>query len=699
MDHNSTETLSSDSGDGTSSDGAQMTLEEYWNDVREYVRQNLNSTNTHLFSFLVLLNTYIPGSFLLMSECQKILGPPDPIHGSPPFEERMVPFINFINTSSPNPDHICIEPLFTNIVLKLLTDLGISRSKIVKRFMDLLCRDEAQPTTVQFIKDLLTKREMGENGQEKFSRFVEDICEQENFHNAISVLKTASDIMRQNHIYPQTLSRFYYIKRGIVDYARAETWAKTAISRAPNNCYVADTLGQVCKNRLLRTANQQEEILDMAREALTVYKDVGTKADNEVGPEMIDSADIVNISNTFNNRGLFGFLQVAKIAFEKLQRINRDPRQTHLHMLEMEVEAKFGFFEWYLGYSKPDETTLEPHYFWKDVALCYKHYTRKDAADSTSFPGLLERLNHGLFTSMGRRAGFTEAQETTADLEAICDDLRTTYEADVGDVEAAGRYILSNIILSNKMHNSPRLTPVNELQTVLSGFLGTEVGRRRPEFYLLVLLLFWPEEHPHLVEEEDEEVEQPATEDNGSDNETWEDEDRNEEQESEGEPAQLSLDVMIDLQQHITFMEKAFERVGYAKYLRGRYLVPLFFLGKGSGLSKWIHKSRLDAIVERTVDAELADSQHNRTKKKWNRINDLWSKGIVWQVPEIQDILLPVRTELTPPQETGQQMSVFLGGIWVPTKFESYASAQSRFYLGLTIQGPVVFGGVGNVQM
>ncbi|XP_060887626.1 sterile alpha motif domain-containing protein 9-like [Labrus mixtus] len=698
MDHHSTETLTSDSGDETSSDGEQMTLEEA-DKVRDYVRENPNSPNTQLFSFLVLLNTYVPGSFLLMSECQQILGPPDPIHGGPPFEERMEPFISFINISSPNPDRMChIKPLLTTEALQLLTDSGISRSNIVKKFMDLLCRDEAQPTTVEFIKDLLTKREMGENGKEKFSPLVLDICEQENSYNAISVLKTASNIMTQNHIYPQTLSRFYYIKRGIYD--RAETWAKIAISRAQNNSHVADTLGQVYKNRLLRTANQLEEILDMAREALTVFKDVGTKADNEEGTEMIDSAGSVNISKTFNDRGLFGFLQVANIAFEKLQKINRDPRWTHLHNLEMEVEAKFGFFEWYLGYSKPDETTSEPPYFWKDVALCYKHYTRKDAAHSTSFPGLLERLNHGLFTSMGRRAGFLEAQETTSDLEAICDDLKTTHETDVGDVEAAGRYILSNIILSNKKHNSSKLTPVNELKTVLFGFLDTEVGRRSPEFYLLVLLLFWPEEHPQLVEEEDEEVKQPATEDNGSENETWEDEDRNEQQESEGEPAQLSLDVIgPDLQQHITFMEKAFERDGYAKYLRGRYLVPLFFLGKGSGLSKWIHKSRLDAIVERQVDAELADSRHNRTKEKWNRINDLWSKGNVWQVPEIQDILLPVRTELTPPQETGQQMSVFLRGIWVTTEFESHASAHRRSYLGLTIQGPVVLGEGGDVQM
>ncbi|KAK5893314.1 hypothetical protein CgunFtcFv8_006198 [Champsocephalus gunnari] len=179
-------------------------------------------------------------------------------------------------------------------------------------------------------------------------------------------------------------------------------------------------------------------------------------------------------------------------------------------------------------------------------------------------------------------------------------------------------YILSNINLSNKMHNSPQLTPVKELQAIIDRFLDTEKRCRSPEFYLLVLLLFWSDGQSLAVQdEEDEEDEQQSTEDDLLEDTTWEDEASDDDQETREELGQLSLDRLLDpdLQEYVTLMEQAFETTKYAKYLRGRYLLPLFFLGKGSGLRKWIHKSKLDAIVEEKVHAELADVQGRERKR------------------------------------------------------------------------------------
>lgn len=703
MEHNSAETVVPDSRDeifvvgGEVFEAGNRHLDE---NVSQYVQQNKKSPNTQLFSFLALLNAYIPDAFLLMSECQKILGPPDPIHGGPPFEERMESFTVLINTSSSSPERVrMIHPVLAEKAVELLADLGISRSATMKKFIFSFCESQLQPHILQFIKDLLTKREQGEKGKKKFSGLIEDIEVKENFHNAVSVLKKASSKLRQNPIFPQTISRLYYIRGGPNKYRRAEEWATKAIERAQNNSYVADTLGQVYKNRLMREARRREDVINMAKEAFRAFRDVETKADREEGPEMTDAAGVVSISISYNNRGRFGFIQVAKITFEKLNKVGIYPSRHFIQNLKMKVEDKFDFFEWYLNYSKPDMTSLEPAYFWKDVVLCYELYTTKTASGSTSFPGLLDRLNHGLFTSKGRRAGFEEFKETVSDLEVVRDDLKTTYEANVDDVKAAERYILSNVILCNKMHNSTQLTPVDELKAVIHRFLDTEVGRRSPEFYLLALLLFWPEREPQVGQEDDdddEEEEQQATEDDGSEDKTWEDEDSNEEQETKEEPEQLPLDLMFDpdLQQYVTFMEKAFERTKYAKYLRGRYLLPLFFLGKGSGLSKWIHKSRLDEIVEAQVDVELVDDQDQRTAKKWARINEMWIEGDVWRVPEIRDMLLPVQVEQCNPQGyEAKEVFVYAGGKKIVAKVEPNALVLSPvlFYLGFTIQGPVVF--------
>lgn len=627
--------------------------------------------NTQLFSFLALLNAYIPESHLLMSECQQVLGPLDPIHGGPPFKERMEPFTAFINTSQQN-IQICItNSLTAQRVVEVLADLRITRSSTVKRLIHSLCADQVRPDLITYIKDLLTKREMGEHGrQDKFSRLIKDILHQENdFYHAVSVLKTASQKFRQNPYLPQTLSRLYLYKNqhNTPDSKqKAEYWAKAAIKRAPNNSYMADSLGQIYKSRLCNS-RQANNVKYNAKKAFKAFKDVEEKAEREEGPEMRDTAGVVGISKSFNNRGLFGFIQVAKIAFEKLP---PSEQQSLIIDKRKEVEAKFDFFEWYLTYSQPKKTTLEPHYFWKDVSLCYLHYTTQTASESTSFPGLLDCLNHGLFMSKGR----WEVEKNGADLEEIQGVLKTSHEINDDDIKVAERYILSNIILSNKMPNSPHLTSMTDLYTIIHRFLATEVGYRSPEFYLLVLLLFWPEERIEVVQEQEQ----------GSD----------EEQERREEAVQLPL----DLEQYVTFMEKAFERGKYAKYLRGRYLLPLFFLGKGSGLSKWIHKSKVDAIVERNVNAALGEHDEQDEKYKVKLINDMWMNGEVWQLPEIADVLLPVKVEPcqapTSPQENEEcNVIVCTGGkkIRLITEVASNAHSPTIFYLGFTIRGPVLF--------
>ncbi|XP_026208196.1 sterile alpha motif domain-containing protein 9-like [Anabas testudineus] len=666
--------------------------------IKHYVQNNRKATNTQLFSFLALLNAYVPESYLLMSECQQFLGPPDPIHGGPPFEKRMEPFSPLIGTYQSNPEHICMMKSDTaQKAVKLLADLGFSRSTIVKELISSLCGDQVREDIIQYIKDLLTKREMIKHFKEKFSRLIIDIIELEKkTHHAVSVLKKAAQKFRQQPIFPQTLSRLYYNEESIVDYeVKAIYWANEAIKRAPNNSYVADTLGQIYKN-CLRKAAKAQYVLAMAELAFEAFKAVEEKAEKEEGPEMRNTAGTVSISNSFNNRGLFGFIQVAQIAFKKLENKDKEQQQSLIQNKQMKVEANFDFFEWYLTYSKPDIKTLEPHYFWRDVALCYQNYTGKTAAESTSFPGLLDYLNHGLFMSKGQRAKLQEKEKNVSDIEEVQVLLKTNFEENVDSVEAAERYILSNIILSNKEPNSPHLTPMTELNTIICQFLDTEVGRRCPEFYLLVLLLFWPEERTERVQEQDDdEVEQQATEEDDPEDKTWEEQDSDEEQESREGAIQLPL----DLDQYVTFMEKAFE-TNYAKHLRGRYLLPLFFLGKGSGLSKWIHKSKLDAIVEKTVDAELDADE--KVQKKVERINDMWIEGTVWQLPEITNILLPVNIEpcqgpttQAPEEDKEQQVLVCAGGQKIKATTEAVREASAhipmRFYLGFTIRGPVVF--------
>ncbi|CAI5671814.1 unnamed protein product [Oreochromis niloticus] len=638
-----------------------------------------------LFSFLALINAYVPEFYLPMQQCQQFLGPPDPIHGGPPFEKRMKPFTSFIKISR---EGVSMDQEIAWEAVEKLNDFGFNQSKTVKKLMVLLCGGQTEPWVIQLIKKMLIKREMGKTRKDKFSRLITDILRKERFDHAVSVLKLASHKFHTDPVYPQTISRLYHTNTNNSE--PAEKWAKIAVARAPNNSYMADTLGQVHKKRLIRA---REDILRRAQEAFQAFKDVERNAENEIHDEIMP--------DTFNNRGLFGCIQVAKLAFEKLKDRSADIYPD----IKTEVEDKFNFFEWYLTYSKPGISSLEPHFFWRDVALCYEHYTNRRAADSTSFPGLLDLLNHGLFMSKGRRARFEEPEKTVSELETIQEWLKAAYEENVEDIKLAERYILSNILLSNKKPDSPKLSPVKELKEIIHRFLGSEEGHRRPEFYLLVLMLFWPENQLQLLkEEDDEEVGQKITEDSESVDSTWEDMNTDEEKDREPEKhSQLPADLIFDLnlQSNVRFMETAFERAGYDIYLRGRYLLPLFFLGKGSGLSKWIHKSKLDAIVEEKVDNELNDQQNENIdwKEKMRRINDMWRRGEVWHISEIRDILLPVKIEQSSSAELQkheeQEVCVCVGDKKIKDRTEAQPPEPTLqttlFYLGFTIQGPVVF--------
>ncbi|KAM8900594.1 sterile alpha motif domain-containing protein 9-like [Spinachia spinachia] len=637
--------------------------------ILSYVRVQPDATNTRLFSFLALFNTYHTESFLPMSKCQQILGPPDPIHGGPPFETRMEPFDTVIKVS----DQRCsMDQEDARLSVELLDSVGISRSTTVKNLMISLCGDQPQAQMLRFIRDLLTKREVVDSGRqgkkkENFSRLIEDISK-ENFHYAVSVLKTASDILRQNHIYPQTLSRLYYIRGGTGKFNQAEKWAKTAIERAPNNSFVADTLGQVYKNRLTKEARYRplEATVRMANKALEAFEDVERKAESEEGQEMVEMAGTINISKTFNNRGLYGFIKVAKIFLENLPPTER---RRYAQNVEMKVRAEFDFFERYLTYSQLDQTSTEPHYFWKDIVRCYEMCTTQRVAESATFAGLLRAQNRRLFTSMERWASFAEAEQTVSDLERIQDELRAAHEADPDNVPAAQSYILSNILLGNAMHDSPKLTCVSELQAITRRLLDTP--NKTPELHLLAVLLFWPEE-----ERKTDEPPESCT--------------------SAG-PELHSVEFVfnLDVQRYVTLMEKAY-MTSDAKYHRGRCLLPQFFLGKGPGLSRWIHKSRLDKIVENEVNKELAESVES-AHEKWERFNKKWISGDVWRLLEIQHMLLPIQLKLpnspTMPQKQEKE-EVYAQGtkITAETTPGPYSALSTQlFYLCFTIQGPVVF--------
>ncbi|XP_064787307.1 sterile alpha motif domain-containing protein 9-like [Oncorhynchus masou masou] len=663
------------------------------------VRKKRRPKKSQLLAFLSLVNAYVPGSHFLQSQCQAFLGPPDPIYGGPSFEQRMEPFSHLIVTfpSQQGQDkHVRMaHPLIAQQCVKVLAMAGVPRSDTARNFLIDFCGEEVQQHLMPVIKDMLTKREitvdhqqntgpvcvlqnkptkreMGEERKDTFSRLIHDIEANEPISNCVSVLQLASEKITQNPFFPQALARFFYIV--MRDYSKAEEWAKIAKDRDPKNSFVADTLGQVYKNHLNSRVHvpsiSAQDILQLAVKAFEAFKDVERAAENEQGADMQDDG-MTKVSHIFNNRGLFGYLQVANIVFDSLvsldnnwqkvltMEISADSfflsiRQKKLFeykpliiCLRDEVERKCEFFDGYLTYSKPSMKINEPHYFQTDVKNCYCKYVgtctpiHSESAISVplqklkeemaiAFPGLLCCLDKGYDESNLSR--ITKLWEEIQEFEKNKDG--------GGENQASQNFILANIILSKVETASPKLTPLPILRRTLERHLLANYGNQTPEVYLLVLLLFWPEEHK-------------------------------------------KIGFNIDLNERIIEMQDSYNNT-YKKHLRSRYLRPLIFLGKGEGLSRLVHRSKIDNLF-------VEENPMARPEARTDTIDQKWSSGEVWREPSVQDLLLPVNGVV-------RQHSVFarVDGkeieVCADQQSKVWRSGNVCFYLGFTIRGPVAYG-------
>lgn len=146
---------------------------------------------TQLATFISLLNAYVPGSYLLESQCLNFLKPRSSIHDGLSLEDRMKPFgdliITFRQDARSETKVRMVHPMMAQCCCKFMTEAGATTSDTARNFLTYFCRDEIPPFLLGFVKDMLTKREMkkgaspdADEKQELFSKLILDIKRQEN---------------------------------------------------------------------------------------------------------------------------------------------------------------------------------------------------------------------------------------------------------------------------------------------------------------------------------------------------------------------------------------------------------------------------------------------------------------------------------------------------------------------------------------
>ncbi|MGH0163387.1 UNVERIFIED_CONTAM: hypothetical protein FKN15_050704 [Acipenser sinensis] len=112
----------------------------------------------------------------------------------------------------------------------------------------------------------------------------------------------------------------------------------------------------------------------------------------------------------------------------------------------------------------------------------------------------------------------------------------------------------------------------------------------------------------------------------------------------------------------------------YELHLRSRFIVPHFFLGHSSGLSRVVHKSQIDICFDGLS----------------KNMNTLWHNGEVWKNDTVKKLLYRVegRTE-------GHEVFAQHGKVKIRVQPDKRADVKNghkvSFYLGFSIKGPMAY--------
>ncbi|XP_048025558.1 sterile alpha motif domain-containing protein 9-like isoform X2 [Megalobrama amblycephala] len=591
-----------------------------------HIGKDKQSSSTRLLSFLALINSYVPGSHLLKPLCKKFIEQTN--ERKPSVEMIMKPFMDLIVIFSDGEQN-CIRlkhPMIAGACLKMFTENNLTRSDIALDFLNSMVNGN-ESNYKHICKRMLVTRPDGLIEKEKFSRLILDIKREgkTNKCKCISLLERASNLFSTDPFYPQALARLYYIEVNEEDkYQEAEKWAEEAIERDPKKSHIRDTLGQVHKNHLSRIWNKVEKWKNVEKPCTDINTRlaIAKSAINAFKREEKAAEDELDANAIFNNRGHFGFLQVCKEIYDLRPLSPNNPLQQKYHDfingLRGKIESKYDFFECYLTFSSNKKD--DPDYFRRDVEDCYKRYfTQGDQNEENT-------LNEKKMKSFAGLLHFLES-----DIDVLEQNLIATKKPRSKSETQTILYIFANIILNQSDEPSEK---TKNLQDMLQKLWSTEAHGRSPEFYLLILLLFWPDQ------------------------------------------AKKAKPKPPNLENCVKYMSQSYERK-YQKYLHSRHLVPLFFYGKGEGLQRLVHA--------------LKPHQHGLKRPVHSKLDktdlDLLTEGDgSVEVKCLQRIDGKVEDHKVFAVRNGQQIPVV-----AHNRASVCRRGQVSFYLGFTIRGPVAY--------
>uniref|UniRef100_A0A8B9Q1W8 SAM domain-containing protein n=1 Tax=Apteryx owenii TaxID=8824 RepID=A0A8B9Q1W8_APTOW len=638
--------------------------------IETVVKNTLNNLDTttkpaQLIYYLALLNSYVSKSTVSISLCEEFLGINSRETGCDKDKliEKMGICSNIliyaqVQECTRYRGLRIIHPL---IACRCLTELkltyDLSKSEITLRLLkeDLFYETSLKKDKlIRDIQTMLITRQRKEHGDESdtlFSPLIEAIHKEEKCAKVEYVLKQGSTRFKQNSLICQALARYFYIKEKKFD--SALDWAKEAKERAPHNSYISDTLGQVYKSKLrywvehkIKSADMTAEdlkcMLELAQNASQAFRESQQQAENADTEQNLQHLKLKRKFHTYNTAGYQGEIETCLYVIDVLQHVpffsKEDPwcrknlamhlsgnsvlktdtpatesemfealtlHSSFLNNLQSRLKRAFDFFEDYFVFFKTqtNEKEIVEAKIYEKVQECFTKYTRVfcnsnfeqlkneqvskwplsrrrkayrdslEASKADSFSGLLEYLHRN------HRNADRELEDIVAAYEFLCEG---SSEATLKEKQ---NLILANVVLKCIKSKSTKLYVLQELRSQLLNILQkVELTSQCVEPFFLASLLFWPENRKQLNEDSRK---------------------------------------MASYVRHLndSFKER------YGTLCRSKLPLAHFYLGKGSGLNRFVHKGKIDQLFSSLPEQEL---------------NSLWQSGNIWKEKAVQNLLLPL---------------------------------------------------------
>ncbi|KAM6377108.1 sterile alpha motif domain-containing protein 9-like isoform 1-T2 [Pluvialis apricaria] len=667
--------------------------EAYVRDFVQHILQDIDrsSHDTRLMRYVALLNFYVPNSYVSLSHCEAFLG-------LGVYTERTSRAYDFKSHLSEQARMIFIELRESTTYI---SSVQIIHCLVAKEILHQLSGNEPQSQLamtllqektlfgnrfgrdefIKFIRDLFIrrdKRSRGDNTDTLFSPFIEHICKAEDCEKAIAILKAAYELLGKDPFFAQQLARLHYINEKFKD---AEYWAGVAKFDLPNDSYILDTEGQVYRKWFSFTVDKmtQEDTpesiiqkIEIALKAMKCFRAAQQAAKAE--------------RDSMNNAGYFGEVEVGCRLLRFLSTMpvfHRSPEGEYSELVKYlitdyipkDIQKPWGrlhsrlkglrqnlynALEWIsedLSYFQTDKTHEKEDE--KDEKEEQIHNPRKWLKRQSEVyakffisTSLIEESNSGPESQLIRRMNIyksgggsvtnilsflTDKKETRSSekLEEILSFYTENPQRDRLEDNDLINYILCHITLACLAPGSAKLLPVQTLRELSIRFFK---GRRPfpASAYFLLTLLYWPDEA--LDKEPNPEKD---------------------------EILNLALQTL----------KRLYDIKVKDVPTRKKRIYTHFFLGKGYGLRKIVHKTKIEKLISGSLD-------ERRMK---------WLHGAVWNIDEIRDILKRV-------SGWTKDRNLFIRGHMkelpiLPLHRDSVPPGNENvtFYLGFSFNGLVAF--------